>query len=71
MLPFQECRLISMVSVYVEFEVPSNSLLQAGKEGWFKLIGTHASKSQQYILQKQGGSLLAQYKNLSTIITIK
>lgn len=33
-------------SVYVEFDVPSNSLLQGGKNGWYKMIGSDASKSQ-------------------------
>ncbi len=58
-------------SVYVEFQVPANSLLQGGKQGWFKMLGPNASKSQQYLLQKQGGSLLPQYQNLSPILKIK
>ena len=58
-------------SIYAEFEVPANSLLQGGKEGWFKMIGPNASKSQQYLLQKQGGTMLPQYQNLSPIIKTK
>lgn len=44
-------------AVYVEFDMPSNSLLQGGKEGWLKMIGPDASKSQQFLLNKQGGSI--------------
>jgi hypothetical protein len=58
-------------SVYAEFQVPTNSLLQGGKQGWFKILGTNASRSQQHLLQKQGGSLLPQYQNLSPILQIK
>ncbi|MDR2039448.1 MAG: hypothetical protein LBQ60_16115 [Bacteroidales bacterium] len=58
-------------SVYAEFQVPTNSLLQGGKQGWFKMLGPNASKSQQYLLQKQGGPLLPQYQNLSPILKTK
>jgi hypothetical protein len=58
-------------SVYVEFQVPTNSLLQGGKTGWYKVLGPNAGKSQQYLLQKQGGSLLPQYQNLSPILQVK
>jgi RHS repeat-associated protein len=58
-------------SVYAEFQVPANSLLQGGKQGWLKMLGPDASKSQQYLLQKQGGSLLPQYQNLSPILKTK
>lgn len=58
-------------SVYAEFQVPTNSLLQGGKEGWFKMLGPNASKSQQYLLQKQGGALLPQYQNLSRLLKKK
>ncbi|WP_177329233.1 hemagglutinin repeat-containing protein, partial [Pseudomonas sp. SHC52] len=51
-------------SVYVEFDVPTNSLLQGGKEGWFKMIGPDASKSQQFLLNKQGGEHLPEVKNI-------
>ena len=30
-------------SVYVEFDVPIQSLLKGGKEGWFKVIGPNAA----------------------------
>ncbi|WP_238891066.1 hemagglutinin repeat-containing protein [Achromobacter insuavis] len=54
-------------SVYVEFDVPANSLLQGGKEGWFKLIGPDASKSQQFMLNKQGGERLPVVKNIEIL----
>ena len=58
-------------SVYAEFQVPTNSLIQGGKEGWFKVIGPNAGKSMQLILQKQGGELLPKIENLSPILKIK
>ncbi len=58
-------------SVYAEFQVATNSLLQGGKEGWLKMIGPSASKSQKFLLQKQGGQLLPKYKNLSKILKVK
>ncbi len=58
-------------SVYAEFQVPKNCLLGGGKEGWFRLLGPHAAKSQKLMLQKQGGSLLPRYQNLSPIIQKK
>jgi filamentous hemagglutinin len=57
-------------SMYVEFDVPSNSLLQGGKVGWFKMIGPDASMSQQYLLNKQGGAHLPGFANMD-IIDIK
>jgi len=54
-------------SVYVEFDVPTNSLLQGGKDGWFKLIGPDASKSQKFMLNKQGGSQLPDAKNITVL----
>ncbi|WP_350239062.1 hemagglutinin repeat-containing protein [Pectobacterium colocasium] len=54
-------------SVYAEFDVSTKSLLQGGKDGWFKLIGPDASKSQQFMLNKQGGTQLPDVKNISII----
>ncbi|OCT39562.1 two-partner secretion domain-containing protein [Pseudomonas putida] len=54
-------------SVYVEFDVPSSGLLQGGKEGWYKMIGPDASKSQQYLLNKQGGEHLPEVKNITVL----
>lgn len=54
-------------SVYVEFDVPANSLLQGGKDGWFKMIGPDAGKSQQFLLNKQGGEHLPAIKNIEIL----
>lgn len=54
-------------AVYVEFDVPTNSLLQGGEDGWFKLIGPDASKSQQFMMNKQGGSQLSEVKNITVV----
>ncbi|ALU91789.1 filamentous hemagglutinin outer membrane protein [Herbaspirillum rubrisubalbicans M1] len=54
-------------SVYVEFDVPTSSLLQGGKEGWFKMIGPDASKSQKYLLNKQNGELLPKVLNIQQV----
>jgi RHS repeat-associated protein len=58
-------------SVYVEFDVATNSLIQGGKESWFKVLGPNSSKAMQYILKKQGGELLPNIKNLSEILKVK
>jgi hypothetical protein len=58
-------------SVYTEFQVPTNSLLQGGKPNWFKVIGPNAKPSQQVLLQKQGGQMLPQIQNLSPILEVK
>jgi RHS repeat-associated protein len=58
-------------SVYAEFQVPANSLLQGGQANWFKIIGPNAGKAMQGALQKQGGQLLPRIQNLSPILQIK
>ncbi|MDH2636488.1 RHS repeat-associated core domain-containing protein [Acinetobacter sp. V110_1] len=58
-------------SVYAEFSVPSNSLLRGGADGWYKVVGPNAMKSQQYMIQKQGGTLLPPYRNLTPILERK
>ncbi|ANI89316.1 hypothetical protein A9P82_08435 [Arachidicoccus ginsenosidimutans] len=58
-------------SVYAEFQVPANSLLQGGQANWFKAIGPNAGQAMQAALQKQGGQLLPQIQNLSPILEIK
>ncbi len=58
-------------SVYVEFQVATNSLLQGGQANWFKVLGPNAGKAMQGALQKQGGELLPQIQNLSPILKIK
>jgi len=54
-------------SVYVEFGVPKNSLLQAGQADWFKMIGPSAPRSMKYALEKQGGEMLPKFQNLSDV----
>jgi len=54
-------------SVYVEFDAPTNSLIPGGKSGWFKMLGESASKSQQYMLQKQGGEILPKVTNIKIL----
>ena len=45
-------------SVYVEFKVPKNSLIQGGKPNWYKTVGPSAKGSQIRALNKQGGQML-------------
>ncbi|WP_243849346.1 hemagglutinin repeat-containing protein [Xanthomonas arboricola] len=54
-------------SLYVEFDVPVNSLVQGGKQGWFKMLGPDASKSQKFMLGKQGGEELPQVSNVKVV----
>ncbi|WP_429064971.1 RHS repeat-associated core domain-containing protein [Chitinophaga sp. W2I13] len=54
-------------SVYVEFDVPSNSLLQGGQSDWFKTIGGGANAAMKYQLKKQGGTLNPEVKNISEV----
>ncbi|MCX6180978.1 MAG: hypothetical protein NT150_03495, partial [Bacteroidetes bacterium] len=58
-------------SVYAEFQVPMNSLLQGGQANWYKVIGPNAGKAMQGLLGKQGGQLLPQIKNLSKVLQVK
>jgi RHS repeat-associated protein len=58
-------------SVFAEFQVPTNSLLQGGQSNWFKVLGPSAKPNQLYLLNKQGGQLLPQIQNLSPILKIK
>jgi len=41
--------------------------LKGGKDGWFKLIGPEASKPQQFMLNKQGGTQLPDVENISIV----
>lgn len=54
-------------SVYVKFDVPANSLLQGGKDGWFKMIGPEAGKSQQFMFNRQGGEHLPAIKSIEVL----
>jgi hypothetical protein len=58
-------------SVYVEFQVSTNSLLQGGASNWFKVIGPNSSNAMKTALEKQGGQLLPQVQNLSGVIKVK
>jgi hypothetical protein len=58
-------------AVYVEFRVPTNSLLQGGVLGWYKAIGPAANASMRNAIAKQGGELLPQFYDLSGIIHVK
>ena len=40
-------------SVYVEFNAPTNSLIQGGKNGWYKMLDPDANSSQKYLLNKR------------------
>ncbi|MGV6988175.1 VENN motif pre-toxin domain-containing protein [Testudinibacter sp. P80/BLE/0925] len=54
-------------SVYVEFNLPTNSLIQGGKEGWFKTISEEALSSQKFRLMKQGGELSPKINNIKIL----
>ena len=58
-------------SVYVEFKIPKNSLIQGGKPNWYKVIGPNARANQIYQLNKQGGQMLPKVRSLSPILKIK
>jgi hypothetical protein len=58
-------------SVYVEFYAPTNSLVKGGQPNWFSIIGNNASKSQLFMLQKQGGTVLPSVTNISSILKVK
>jgi hypothetical protein len=58
-------------NVYVEFDVPTNSLLEGGQADWFKTIGQGANKSMKDKLQKQGGVMNPEVKNISEVIEKK
>lgn len=54
-------------SVYVEFDVPTNSLIQGGKDGWYKMLDPDAKPSQKYLLNKQKGSLTPDVSNIKVV----
>ena len=58
-------------SVYVEFQVPSNSLVSGGGTGIYSILGPNASKSQLFMLQKLGGQVSPPVQNISPILQIK
>nr|WP_218420069.1 hypothetical protein [Alteromonas lipotrueae] len=58
-------------SNYVEFDVPTNGLLQGAKSDWFKTLGPGAPKSQLFKLNKQGGQVNPRFRNISDVIETK
>jgi hypothetical protein len=58
-------------SVYVEFQVASNSLLKGGVQGWYKTLGPSAGNAMQSALTKQGGQILPTIQKLSPILQVK
>ncbi len=58
-------------SVYAEFQVSTNNLLQGGQSNWFKAIGPTANISMKSALQKQGGQVLPSITNLTPILKVK
>jgi RHS repeat-associated protein len=58
-------------SVYAEFQVPSNSLIQGGQTEWFKMIGPNSGSAMQQTLIKQGGEMLPQIQNLTQPLLTK
>lgn len=58
-------------SVYVEFSVPTNSLVPGGGKGIYSILGPNASKSQLFQLQKLGGQVSPSIQNISPILKVK
>jgi hypothetical protein len=62
-------------TVYVEFDVPANSLVQGGRnlpgDVWLTAVGPSAQKYWQDAIFKQGGQLLPEVKNISEILAVK
>lgn len=54
-------------SVYVEFNVPTNILIQGGKKGWYKMLDPNANPSQKYLLNKKGGSVTPDVSNIKVV----
>ena len=54
-------------SVYVEFNAPTNSLIQGGKNGWYKMLDPDANPSQKYLLNKKGGSVTPDVINIKVV----
>jgi hypothetical protein len=58
-------------SVYVEFQVATNNLLQGGVQGWFKTLGPNAGRAMQSQLAKQGGQVMPTIQKLTPILQVK
>ncbi len=58
-------------SVYAEFQVPTNSLVNGGGDGIFSIIGPNAGASQMRPLQKLGGQVSPEIQNLTPVLKVK
>jgi hypothetical protein len=52
-------------TIYIEYDVPTNSLLTGGRSDWVKNVGPSANRSQKVMLEKKGGEMLPEVKNVS------
>lgn len=58
-------------TIYVEYEVPTKSLLGGGSSTWVKNVGPGANSTMKIMLKKQGGEMLPEVRNLSPVIEKK
>jgi RHS repeat-associated protein len=58
-------------SVYVEFSVARNSVIQGGQADWLTGVSANASRSMQAVIGKQGGELSPAVSNISFIQAVK
>ncbi|NQZ38477.1 MAG: hypothetical protein HRT58_22640 [Crocinitomicaceae bacterium] len=58
-------------SVYVEFDVPTNCLVQGGGDGIYSILGPDASLSQMSQLKKLGGQASPPVQNISPVLKVK
>ena len=54
-------------SVYVEFSVARNSVVQGGQADWLTGVSASANRSMQAVIRKQGGELSPSVYNISLI----
>lgn len=52
-------------TVYIEFEVEEQNLIQGGKSNWFKLVGIGCNNTTKAILEQQNGVIEPKIKNIS------
>lgn len=45
----------------------TRKIIQGGKDGWYKMLGSDAKPSQKYQLNKQGGSLTPNVSNINIL----
>ena len=59
-------------SVYAEFEVPTNSLVQGGNQNWYSVLSPNASSAMKFKLGKQGGKFINEINiEISPILNVK